>query len=409
MAKTATRHHAFDWIGTNRDGERMQGRTVGSTPAAVKVALRQQGIRPLRVRRQTTLFGRGSGNRRRPLRVADIALFARQLATMLGAGVSLVQTLGIIAKGSDHPALAEMVTTIRNRIESGATLAEALARHDRHFDSLFVNLVAAGEASGTLDTQLAKIATHKEKTEAIKAKVRKALTYPGAVVVAAGMVMGVLLYFVVPQFQVLFRGFDAELPIFTQWVIQLSAIIRHGWWLIVAVLILSTFGFVRARRRFHAFRRLIDRLLLKLPFIGSILRKAAIARFARTLATMLAAGMPLVEALDAVAGTAGNLVFARAIRQIRSQVETGQQLQLAVTNTGVFTSMAQQMLAIGEESGSLDTMCARIADIYEQQVDNQTEALSTLLEPLIMAVIGILVGGLIIAMYLPIFQLGSVF
>jgi len=408
MASTATKNYTFTWVGTNREGVAMKGETLGASQALVKAQLRQQGINPSRIRKKTTLFGLGGGQRKKKIKAGDISVFARQLATMMEAGVPLVQALDIIAKGSDNPSLTRLVTDIRDHIESGSTLAASLAEHPKYFDDLFVSLVAAGEASGALETLLDKVATYKEKTESIKGKVRKALVYPTSVIIVAFIVMLILLYFVVPQFEALFHGFNATLPAFTRLVIHLSDVVQNWWWIIFIGIVLSGFLFVRFYKRSYRFHRLVDRLLLKLPVIGNILDKSVVARFARTLSTMFAAGVPLVEALDSVAGAAGNLVYEEGIRQMRSQVATGQRLQLALSNTGLFPSMTQQMIAIGEESGSLDTMCARVADIYEEEVDNQVDSLSSLLEPFIMAVIGVLVGGLIIAMYLPIFQLGSV-
>lgn len=407
MAETLSKKHTFFWIGSDRNGSRVKGRTDATSEALVKVMLRKQGIRPIRVRKQTKLFGMG-GERSKKIKSADIAIFARQLATMLAAGVPLVQSLDIISRGADNPSLAKLVGTIRDDIEDGITLAEALARHPRYFDDLFVNLVAAGETSGALDNLLDKIATYREKTEAIKAKVRKALYYPGAVITVAVIVMGILLYFVVPQFQSLFQGFGADLPVFTLMVIGMSEFVQRWWWLIIGSVVLAGYGFFQARRRSRAFRRLNDRIALKIPVVGDILYKAAVARFARTLSTMFTAGVPLVEAMESVARAAGNIVFEETILQMRDQVASGQQLQQAMTQTNLFPSMALQMVAIGEESGALDTMCSRIADFYEAEVDNQVDSLSSLLEPMIMAVIGILVGGIVIAMYLPIFKLGSV-
>ena len=409
MARTATKQYTFTWAGKNREGIEMKGQSQGPNPTAVKANLRQQGINPTRVRKQTSLFGLGGRKRRKnKVSASDIAVFARQTATMMGAGVPLVQALGIIAKGNDNPALSALVADIRSHIEGGSTLAEALSHHPKHFDDLFINLVAAGEASGALDALLERIATYKEKTEAIKAKVRKAMFYPAAVITVAIAVMGILLYWVVPQFQALFQGFGADLPAFTRLVIQLSDIIQQWWWLILIAIAVAVLLYIHARRKNYKFRRFIDSMLLKLPIIGNIFYKSVVARFARTLSTMFAAGVPLVEALDSVAGASGNLPFEEGIRQMRVQVATGQQLQLAMANTGLFPNMAQQMVAIGEESGSLDSMCTKVADIYEQEVDNQVDALSSLLEPFIMVIIGVLVGGLVIAMYLPIFQLGSV-
>jgi type IV pilus assembly protein PilC len=407
MASTMSENQTFFWIGTDRSGARIRGQTDGPNEAMVKVALRKQGINPIRVRKQTTIFGLG-GKRKKKIKAGDIAIFARQMATMLAAGVPLVQSLEIIAKGADNPSLAELVDAIRKDIEDGIPLAQALSRHPKYFDDLFVNLVDAGEKSGALESLLDKIATYKEKTEAIKAKVRKALFYPSAVIVVAIIVMGILLYFVVPQFQSLFQGFGADLPAFTLLVISLSETVQAWWWLILGIIAAAFYAFFQARLRSRSFRRMNDRLALKLPVIGDILYKAAVARFARTLSTMFAAGVPLVEAMDSVARASGNIVFEEAILQMRDQVSSGVQLQLAMNNTGLFPSMALQMVAIGEESGSLDAMCARVADFYEAEVDNQVDSLSSLLEPMIMAIIGVLVGGLVIAMYLPIFKLGSV-
>ncbi|WP_423821370.1 type II secretion system F family protein [Salinisphaera sp. SPP-AMP-43] len=407
MAQTRTENQTFYWIGTDRNGDRVKGQTDGPNEAMVRTMLRRQQINPLRVRKQTRIFGIG-GQRKKKIKPVDIAILSRQLATMLSAGVPLVQSLEIVAEGAANPSLAELVRSIRDEIESGVSLAEALAQHPRYFDDLFVNLVAAGERSGTLEALLDKIATYKEKTEAIKAKVRKALFYPAAVVIVAIIVMGILLYFVVPQFQSLFRGFGADLPAFTQMVIGLSQTIQHWWWLIVGTAVAAGYGFVIGRRRSHGFRRLLDRISLRVPVVGPIVNNAAVARFSRTLSTMFAAGVPLVDALDSVARAAGNVSFEEAIDQMRGQVESGQRLELAMSNTGRFPNMAHQMVKIGEEAGALDAMCARVADVYEAEVDTQVDALSSLLEPMIMAVIGVLVGGLIIAMYLPIFKLGSV-
>ncbi|MDA3919281.1 MAG: type II secretion system F family protein [Salinisphaera sp.] len=407
MAQTLSEQHTFFWIGKDRGGTHVKGRTDGPNEAMVRAMLRKQGINPIRVRKQTRLFGIG-GKTKGKVKAADIAILARQLATMLQAGVPLVQSLDIVAKGADNKALAKLVNTIRDDIESGLPLAEALAHHPRHFDDLFVNLVAAGERSGALESLLDKIATYKEKTEEIKGKVKKALFYPTAVIIVAIIVMGILLYFVVPQFQSLFQGFGADLPAFTLMVIGLSEFVQHWWYLIIGGVVAAGYGFFQARQRSRRFRRTLDRLSLKLPVIGGILYKAAVARFARTLATMFAAGVPLVEALDSVARAAGNILFEEAIMQMRDQVSSGQQLQLAMNNTGQFPSMALQMVKIGEEAGALDAMCSRVADFYEAEVDNQVDSLSSLLEPMIMAIIGVLVGGLVIAMYLPIFKLGSV-
>ena len=410
MANTLTDQHTFTWTGKDRTGSRVKGTTEGPNETMVRATLRKQGINPIRVRKQTRLFGigGGKGKKKKRIRAGDIAVVARQLATLLAAGVPLVQSLDIIAQGADNPALTALAETLRGDIENGMPLAQALARHPRHFDDLFCNLVDAGERSGSLEALLDKIATYKEKTEAIKAKVRKALFYPTAVIIVAFIVMGILLYFVVPQFQSLFQGFGADLPAFTLLVIQLSQYVQNYWYLVIGAVAAAGFGFVQAHRRSPRFRYLLDRLMLRLPIIGQIVYKAAVARFARTLATMFTAGVPLVEALDSVARAAGNRVFERSIFAIRDQVATGQRLQLAMTQTELFPSMALQMVAIGEQSGALDGMCARVADFYEAEVDTQVDSLSSLLEPMIMAIIGVMVGGIVIAMYLPIFKLGSV-
>ena len=404
MAKAAVKEATFLWQGTNREGSRVKGQMQSFNDALVKVQLRKQGINPISVRKKSELFGK----RKKKIESADIAIFSRQMATMMQAGVPLVQALDIVGKGHENPSMGGMISEIRTEIEGGSTFAEALSKQPKHFDDLFVNLVDAGEKSGALESLLDKIATYKEKTEAIKAKVRKALFYPSAVIVVAIIVMGILLYFVVPQFQSLFQGFGADLPAFTLLVISLSEGVQAWWWAIIGVIAATFYGFFQARLRSRNFRRMNDRLALKLPVIGDILYKAAVARFARTLSTMFAAGVPLVEAMDSVARAAGNVVFEEAILQMRDQVASGVQLQLAMNNTGLFPSMALQMVAIGEESGSLDAMCSRVADFYEAEVDNQVDSLSSLLEPMIMAIIGVLVGGLVIAMYLPIFKLGSV-
>lgn len=407
MAESLTEKQTFLWEGTDRRGARIKGKTEALSEAMMRTSLRKQGINPIRVRKQSTLFGMGA-KKKKKIKPGDIAILSRQMATMMSAGVPLVQSLDIIANGADNPAMTEMVQRIRTDIEGGSTLAESLAKHPDHFDDLFVNLVDAGEKSGALETLLDKVATYKEKTEEIKAKVRKALFYPSAVIVVALIVMGILLYFVVPQFQSLFQGFGADLPAFTLMVIGLSETVQTWWWAILGAIGITVYLVSRLYKRSLAFRRIIDRLMLRLPVMGDIVYKAAVARFARTLSTMFAAGVPLVEAMESVAKASGNIVFEEAIFHMQDQVASGQQLQLAMSNTGLFPAMAVQMVSIGEESGALDTMCAKVADFYEAEVDNQVDSLSSLLEPLIMAIIGVLVGGLVIAMYLPIFKLGAV-
>jgi type IV pilus assembly protein PilC len=402
-AVKVVKEFTFTWEGVDRKGSRIKGVSDGPSESFIKSQLRKQGINPIRVRKKSALFGK----RKKPIKGQDIAIFSRQLATMMSAGVPLVQSLEIVGRGHANPSMGEMVLAIKANIEGGSSLAESLAKFPRHFDDLFVNLVDAGEKSGALEALLDKIATYKEKTESIKKKVKKALTYPAAVIVVAFIVTGILLYFVVPQFATLFQGFGADLPAFTKMVIAMSDFIQAKWWLMLLIGIGAFFAFREAHHRSPKFRRFMDRVLLKLPVVGDILYKSAVARFARTLSTMFAAGVPLVEAMDSVARAAGNIIFTEAIMTMKEQVATGQQLQLTMQQTGLFPPMAVQMVAIGEESGSLDHMCAKVADFYEEEVDAMVDNLTALLEPLIMVVLGVMVGGLVVAMYLPIFKLGQ--
>jgi type IV pilus assembly protein PilC len=404
MAQAAVvKEFTFTWEGTDRKGSRIKGVSEGPSESFIKSQLRRQGINPIRIRKKSSLFGKS----KKAIKGQDIAVFSRQLATMMSAGVPLVQSLEIVGRGHANPAMGEMVMAIKANIEGGSSLAESLAKFPRYFDDLFVNLVDAGEKSGALETLLDKIATYKEKTESIKKKVKKALTYPAAVIVVAFIVTGILLYFVVPQFADLFKGFGADLPSFTKMVIALSDFIKDDWWVILGFAVGSFFAFREAHHRSAKFRRFMDRVMLKLPVVGDIQYKSAVARFARTLSTMFAAGVPLVEAMDSVARAAGNIIFTEAIMSMKEQVATGQQLQLTMQQSGLFPPMAVQMVAIGEESGSLDHMCAKLAEFYEEEVDAMVDNLTALLEPMIMVVLGVLVGGLVVAMYLPIFKLGS--
>jgi type IV pilus assembly protein PilC len=405
MAEAAIKRNVFTWEGTDKKGKKVKGESNAANPSVVKADLRRQGIRPLKVRKKSALF---SSVKKKKIMPKDIAVFMRQLATMMSAGVPLVQSFEIIGRGHENPSMQELVLTVKADVESGSTLASSLARHPLYFDELVCNLVVAGEQAGILEGLLDKIATYKEKTEALKAKIKKALTYPTAVVVVAFIVTAILLIFVVPTFQELFEGFGAELPVFTQMVINMSKWMQANWWMVIVAVIGAGYGFGQAKRRSPRFAHTLDRIVLKLPIVGEILTKAIIARYARTLSTMFAAGVPLVEAMESVAGAAGNVVYSAAILQMRDNVATGQQLQLSMQQTGLFPNMVVQMVAIGEESGSLDAMLAKVADFYEQEVDDAVDNLSSLLEPLIMAVLGILVGGLVVAMYLPIFKMGSV-
>ena len=401
MAESAT----FVWEGTDRQGRKTKGEITSSNPAIAKAELRKQGILATRVKKKSAGLGLSIGGGVTP---ADISLFTRQMATMMRAGVPLVQSFEIVADGVDKPKLHDLIQSIRTDVSGGNSFASAIRRHPMYFDDLFCNLVDAGEQSGSLETMLDRIATYKEKTESLKAKVKKAMTYPAAVLAVAFVVSGILLIKVVPQFEQVFAGFGAELPAFTQMVIRFSEWTQEYWFLVIAGVAGTAVGFIQARKRSPALRDLIDRLSLKLPIVGSIIEKSAVARFARTLSTTFAAGVPLVDALNSVAGAAGNAVYHAAILKVRDDVSTGQQLNFSMRATGVFPNMVIQMVAIGEESGALDTMLDKSASHYEEMVDNLVDNLTALMEPFIMSVLGVLVGGLIIAMYLPIFQLGAV-
>lgn len=347
----------------------------------------------------------GAGKKIKPM---DIALFTRQMATMMKAGVPLLQSFDIIGEGFDNPNMRMLVDEIKQEVAAGNSFAGSLRKKPQYFDDLYCNLVESGEQSGALETLLDRVATYKEKTEALKAKIKKAMTYPIAVIVVAIIVSAILLIKVVPQFESVFQGFGAELPAFTMMVVQLSRWLQEWWYLVAGALFAAAFLFKHAYKRSEKFRDALDRLLLKAPIVGDILYKSVVARYARTLSTTFSAGVPLVDALDSVAGATGNVVFRNAVAKIRTDVSSGVQLNFSMRTTGIFPSMAIQMTAIGEESGALDEMLDKLASFYEAEVDNMVDNLTTLMEPLIMAVLGVLVGGLIIAMYLPIFQLGSV-
>ncbi|HJE68068.1 MULTISPECIES: type II secretion system F family protein [Pseudomonadaceae] len=404
MADKAIKMGSFTWEGTDRKGTKVKGEMTGLNPALIKAQLRKQGINPTRVRKKSvSLFGKG-----KKIKPMDIALFTRQLATMMSAGVPLLQAFDIIGEGFDNPNMRKMVDDIKQDVAAGNSLANSLRKQPQYFDDLYCNLVDAGEQSGALETLLDRVATYKEKTEALKKKIKKAMTYPAAVIVVAVIVSAILLIKVVPQFQSVFEGFGAQLPAFTLMVIAISEVLQEWWLLVLGGLFVLAFVLRHFYKKSEKFRDAVDRGLLKIPLIGSILYKSAIARYARTLATTFAAGVPLVDALDSVAGATGNVVFRNAVEKIKGDVSTGMQLNFSMRTTGVFSSMAIQMTAIGEESGSLDEMLSKVATFYEDEVDNMVDNLTTLMEPMIMAVLGVLVGGLIIAMYLPIFQLGSV-
>lgn len=406
MAQAAAKKQFnFTWEGTDKRGNRVKGKAMAPSEALVKADLRRQGINPIRIKKQSAAAAAAKGKK---ITTADIAVFSRQMATMMAAGVPLVQSFDIVGKGHENPRMQDLIMTIKADVEAGANFAEALARHPLYFDDLFVNLVEAGEQAGALETLLDKIATYKEKTEAIKKKIKKALTYPISILVIAFIVTAILLVYVIPQFEDLFKGFGADLPAFTKMVITLSEYVRDKGLFILVIIGGAISAFVFAKKRSRKFRETLDRITLKIPVVGMIITKAAIARFARTLSTMFAAGVPLVEALQSVAGATGNIIYEQGVLAIRDQVATGQQLNLAMDQTGLFPNMAVQMIAIGEESGSIDAMAAKVADFYEAEVDDAVDNMSALMEPMIMAILGILVGGLVVAMYLPIFKMGSV-
>ncbi len=396
----------FQWIGVNSRGKKLEGELSGQSISLIKAQLRKQGITPSKVKRKPKpLFGIRSVQKITP---KDIALITRQIATMLMAGVPLIQTIEMIGSGTKNKSVAKLMEGIGDEVKSGVPLSQALRKHPRYFDDLYCDLVASGEQSGALDKIFDRVALYKEKAEALKSKIKKAMFYPIAVLVVALIVTSILLIFVVPQFQDIFNGFGAELPAFTLFVISISEFMQEYWWMILIAIIAAGYAYKEALLKSKKLRDANDRAILKLPVIGMILNKAAVARYARTLSTTFAAGVPLVDALDSAAGASGNAVYRYAILEIKAEVSSGNLMNWAMRNTKIFPDMVVQMVAIGEESGSLDGMLAKVATIYEQEVDDAVDGLSSLLEPLIMAVLGVLVGGLIVAMYLPIFQLGSV-
>jgi type IV pilus assembly protein PilC len=405
MATTATvtKDIPFLWEGKDRKGNRVTGKSLAANEQSLRADLRRQGVVATKVKKQGTAFR--SSKKPTP---EDIAIFFRQLATMLTAGIPLVQSFEIVGTGHEKPSMQKLILDVKSQVESGSTLHEALAKHPLYFDDLSVNLVEAGEQAGALENLLDKIATYKEKTEAIKKKIKKALFYPAAVLVVALIVTVILLVFVIPQFESLFKGFGADLPAFTLMVINISKFVQTKGWILGVLAGGGIYAFIYFHKRSRAMRESIDRTLLKVPIVGPILVKAAIARYARTLSTTFAAGVPLVEALASVAGATGNIVYENGVLRMKDEVATGQRLQRAMENTGLFPNMVNQMIAVGEESGSLDAMAGKVADFYELEVDAAVDSMSSLLEPLIMAILGVLVGGLVVAMYLPIFKLGQV-
>jgi len=396
----------FIWQGVNRKGKKISGELSAPSLMALKAQLRKQGITPGRVKKKAKpLFGM-SGEK--AITQGDIAAITRQIATMLGAGVPLVQTIEMIGKGHDNVKMQRLLADIGNKLQAGLPLSECLREHPLYFDGLYCDLVNSGEQSGALETIYDRIATYKEKAEILKAKIKKAMTYPIAVMVIAAIVTSILLIFVVPVFQEIFASFGAELPAFTQFVVGISDLMQAYWYIALAGVFAAFYIFRHIHRSSQSFRDKVDKKILKLPVIGDMLKKAAVARYARTLSTTFAAGVPLPDALQSAAGASGNAVFRDAILEIRAEVTSGMQMNLAMRNCSIFPDLVIQMVAIGEESGAVDDMLAKVATVYEQQVDDAVDNLTALLEPMIMAVLGVVIGGLIIAMYLPIFQIGMV-
>ena len=395
----------FTWVGTDKRGVKIKGEYSAKNATLVKAELRRQGINPTSVNpKRKPLFGSAG----KTIKPRDIAVFSRQIAVMMAAGVPMVQGFDIIAGGQTNVRMKNMLVDIKTNIEGGSTLAESLAKHPVQFDELFRNLVRAGESAGVLDTVLDTVATYKENIEALKGKIKKAMFYPAIVFAVAILVSAILLIFVVPQFETVFKNFGAQLPAFTQAIVDMSRFMTNNWLLMLAIIIASIVGLIFAYKRSPRFAHFMARAVLKLPVVGQILHQSAIARFARTLGVTFAAGVPLVEALDSVGGATGSPVYNDAVKRIREDVAVGHQLQLAMRQVGLFPNMVVQMVAIGEESGALDKMLFKVAEFYEQEVNNAVDALASLLEPFIMVIIGVLVGGMVVGMYLPIFKLAAV-
>ncbi|BAP56276.1 type IV fimbrial assembly protein pilC [Thioploca ingrica] len=406
MAATATKKEImFVYEGKDKKGTKKTGELTGASEAAVKAVLRKQGILPIKVKKKPKSWGMGG----KPIETADIALFARQMATMMTSGVPLLQSFDLVGQGHDKPAFQKLVMEIKSKVEAGGTMADALREHPQYFDSLFCNLVEAGEQAGILESLLTKLAIYKEKSEAIKKKVKGALSYPISIMVVAMIVSAILLIYVVPVFADMFKSFGGQLPGLTQMVVNMSdfLVANYHWAEIGGGLFGAKIAFGQAKQRSVKFQHFLQRLSLKLPMFGELLTKSALARFTRTLATMFAAGTPLVEAMDSVAGATGNIVFYEATMKIKEEVMTGTTLAESMRNTGVFPNMCVQMTQIGEESGSIDKMLNKVADYYEEEVDALVESLSAMMEPMIMAFLGVVIGGLVLAMYLPIFKMGG--
>ncbi|GLR14120.1 type II secretion system protein F [Chitinimonas prasina] len=398
--KNQVKEQTFSWEGKDKTGKTIKGEMRAGGDAVVRASLRRQGVTVLKIKKQSRSMGKRITEK-------DITFFTRQMAVMMKSGVPLLQAFDIVAKGHANPSVTRLLTEIKNDVETGASLTQAFRKHPLYFDQLFCNLIQAGEQAGILDNLLDRLATYKEKILAIKGKIKSALFYPISIVVAAFIVISVIMIFVIPAFKDLFSGFGAELPGPTQLVITISEIFLGYWWAIFGSIGGAIYGVIQLKKRSRKFQHAIDKLSLRIPVLGEVMRKATIARWTRTMSTMFAAGVPLVEALDSVGGAAGNIIYADATKRIQTEVSTGTSLTVAMQNSEVFPPMVMQMVAIGEESGALDAMLGKIADFFEQEVDEAVDALTSLMEPMIMMVLGPIIGGIIIAMYLPIFKMGA--
>jgi type IV pilus assembly protein PilC len=408
MAYAKANNVTFTWEGINKKGQTVKGETMAASVDVVKAELRKLGLTPKQGKIKKKSNGLFSSQEKK-ITTKDIAVFSRQMATMMKAGVPMVQSFDIVGQGLTNPSMKKLILQIKNDVESGGTLANALSKHPLYFDDLFVNLVDAGEQSGALESLLDKIATYKEKMEALRAKIKKAMTYPIIVLSVAVIVSAILLIFVVPTFAEMFADFGAELPAFTLFVVSLSDLLVENVWFMLGIVIASVYTFKQAKLRSRSFREFLDRMVLRLPAFGELTKNSAIARFSRTLATMFAAGVPLVEAMESVAGTSGNSQYHNAIIQVRDDIASGTTLQASLSqNNELFPNMLVQMVGIGEESGALDEMLDKVAEYYEAAVDDAIDNLTALMEPMIMAFLAVVIGGLVIAMYLPIFKMGEV-
>ncbi|MFK7853148.1 MAG: type II secretion system F family protein [Granulosicoccus sp.] len=405
MAKSAAKAPIlFEWEGKSSTGHKQKGLISSPSAELVKAKLRRQGILPTKIKKKRKEFGG-----KQKIEASDIALFARQLTTMMGAGVPMVQSFEIVANGMENKSMRDMVNGIKAEVESGSNLTNSLRKYPDQFDDLFCSLTEAGEQSGTLETLLGEIASYKEKSESLKKKIKKAMFYPIAVLIIAFIVTAILLVFVVPQFEDLFVGMGGDLPAFTKMIVSASEFMQKWWYVLFGGVGLLVWTFAQAKKRSVKFSEMLDRFALKAPVFGEIVVKAATARFARTLGTMSKAGVPLVEAMESVAGVAGNSVFEKAILKMKDEAATGQRLTTSIESSGLFSNMVVQMVAIGEESGSIDDMLGKVADYYEEEVDNAVDAMTSLMEPMIMAFLGVVIGGLVVGMYLPIFKMGDAF